>query len=100
MRALTLPGMESKDADRSEITLRDHRQRLSDECRYDVPATVIACEFSSAQLREWMAQDHLAWRELPKVRHIELPTGRWPQLIKSGEPGRASVAPPEEMTRL
>jgi pimeloyl-ACP methyl ester carboxylesterase len=25
VRALTLPGMESKDADRSEITLRDHR---------------------------------------------------------------------------
>ena len=103
VRALTLPGMESKDADRSEITLRDHRQRLSDERRYDVPATVIACEFSSAQLREWKAQDHLAWRELPKVRdvgYIELPTGRWPQLIKSGEPGRASVAPPEEMTRL
>jgi alpha-beta hydrolase superfamily lysophospholipase len=24
VRALTLPGMESKDADRSEITLRDH----------------------------------------------------------------------------
>ena len=113
MRALTLPGMELKDADRSEITLRDHRQGLSDERRYDVPATVIACEFSSAQLREWMAQDHLAWRELPKVRdvgYIDLPTGRWPQLIKSGrwpqliksgEPGRAilaSVASPEEMT--
>src|SRR5436190_148344 len=28
------------------------RQRLSDERRYDVPATVIACEFSTAQLRE------------------------------------------------
>jgi hypothetical protein len=55
VRALTLPGMESKDADRCEITLRDHRQRLSDERRYDVPATVIACEFSSAQLREWKA---------------------------------------------
>jgi hypothetical protein len=52
VRALTLPGMKSKDADRFEITLRDHRQRLSDERRYDVPATVIACEFSSAQLRE------------------------------------------------
>ena len=49
MRALTLPGIESKDADGSEITLRDHRQRLSDERRYDVPATVIACEFSTAR---------------------------------------------------
>jgi hypothetical protein len=53
-----------------------------------------------------MAQDHLAWRELAEVRdvgYIDLPTGHWPQLIKPGEPGQAilaSVAPPEEMTRL
>jgi hypothetical protein len=40
-----------------------------------------------------MAQDHLAWRELAKVRdvgYIDLPTGHWPQLIKPGEPGRRS----------
>jgi pimeloyl-ACP methyl ester carboxylesterase len=88
------------------VHVTSDRQRLSDERRYDVPATVIACEFSSAQLRDWMAQDHPALRELAKVRdvgYIDLPTGHWPQFTKPGELGRAipaSVAPPEEMTRL
>ena len=71
------------------------RQRLSDERRYDVPATVIACEFSSAQLREWMAQDHPALRELAKVRdvgYVDLPTGHWPQFTRPGELGRAIMA--------
>jgi pimeloyl-ACP methyl ester carboxylesterase len=70
-------------------------QRLSDERRYDVPATVIACEFSSAQLREWMAQDHPALRELAKVRdvgYVDLPTGHWPQFTKPGELGQAILA--------
>ena len=75
------------------------RQRLSDERRYDVPATVIACEFSTAQLRDWMAQDHPAMRELAKIRdvgYIDLPTGHWPQFTKPAELGQAilaSVAP-------
>jgi len=75
------------------------RQRLSDERRYDVPATVIACEFSTAQLRDWMAQDHPAMRELAKIRDvgcIDLPTGHWPQFTKPAELGQAilaSVAP-------
>jgi pimeloyl-ACP methyl ester carboxylesterase len=76
------------------------RQRLSDERRYDVPATVIACEFSSAQVRDWVAQDHPAMRELAKIRdvgYIDLPTGHWPQFTKPAELGQAivaSVAPP------
>ena len=76
------------------------RQRLSDERRYDVPVTVIACEFSSAMLRDWMAQDHPGLRELAKVRdvgYIDLPTGHWPQFTKPAELGQAilaSVAPP------
>jgi len=71
------------------------RQRLSDKRRYDVPATVIACEFTSAQLREWMAQDHPALRELAKIRdvgYIDLPTGHWPQFTKPGELGQAILA--------
>lgn len=107
---LTLPGMESKDADRSEITLRDHvnavvevvdsfdpsdPQQLSDERRYDVPVTVIACEFSSAMIRDWMKQEHPAVRELAKIRdvdYIDLPTGHWPQFTRPGELGRAILA--------
>ena len=88
------------------VHVASDRQRLSDERRYDVPATVIACEFSSAQLRDWMAQDHPAMRELAKIRDvgfIDLPTGHWPQFTKPAELGQAilaSVAPPSEMTRL
>jgi pimeloyl-ACP methyl ester carboxylesterase len=74
-------------------------QRLSDERRYDVPVTVIACEFSSAMLREWMAQGQSYVRELAKVRdvtYVDLPTGHWPQFTRPEELGRAildSVGP-------
>ena len=81
------------------VHVTSDRQRLSDERRYDVPATVIACEFSSAQVREWMAGDHPAMRELARIRdvgYIDLPTGHWPQFTKPAELGQAilaSVAP-------
>jgi pimeloyl-ACP methyl ester carboxylesterase len=84
------------------VHVASDRQRLSDERRYDVPATVIACEFSSAQVREWMAQDHPAMRELARIRdvgYIDLPTGHWPQFTKPAELGQAilaSVAPPRK----
>ena len=71
------------------------RQHLSDERRYDVPATVIACEFSSAQVREWMTRDHPAMRELARIRdvgYIDLPTGHWPQFTKPAELGQAILA--------
>lgn len=72
-------------------------QRLSDERRYDVPVTIIACEFPSAKLREWMEQGHI--QELAKMRdvdYVDLPTGHWPQFTRPVELGRAiltSVAP-------
>ena len=71
------------------------RQRLSDERRYDVPVTVIACEFSSTMIREWMEQGHPAVRELAKIRevdYIDLPTGHWPQFTRPGELGQAILA--------
>ena len=77
------------------VHVTSDRQRLSDERRYDVPATVIACEFTSAQLREWMAHDHPALRELARIRdvgYIDLPTGHWPQFTKPGELGQAILA--------
>ena len=70
-------------------------QQLSDERRYDVPVTVIACEFSSAMIRDWMEQQHPAVRELAKIRdvdYIDLPTGHWPQFTRPGELGRAILA--------
>jgi len=70
-------------------------QQLSDERRYDVPVTVIACEFPSALLREWMEQGHPYVRELAKIRnvdYIDLPTGHWPQFTRPEELGRAILA--------
>lgn len=74
-------------------------QQLSDERRYDVPATVIACEFPSAMLREWMEKGEPNLLELAKLRdvdYIDLPTGHWPQFTRPEELGRAiltSVGP-------
>ena len=70
-------------------------QRLSDERRYDVPVTVIACEFPSAMFREWIEQGHPAARELAKIRDvgfIDLPTGHWPQFTRPADLGRAILA--------
>jgi pimeloyl-ACP methyl ester carboxylesterase len=70
-------------------------QQLSDERRYDVPVTVIACEFPSAKLREWMEQGHPYVRELSKIRqvdYVDLPTGHWPQFTRPEELGQAILA--------
>ena len=70
------------------------RQVLRDPRRYDVPITVIACEYPSHMLREWIAEDHPYTAELAKVRDvtfIDLPTGHWPQLTKPEELGAAIV---------
>jgi pimeloyl-ACP methyl ester carboxylesterase len=60
-------------------------QDLSDDRRYAVPVTVIACEFTSANLRDWMSQGEPALQELAKVRdvrYVDLPTGHWPQFTR------------------
>jgi pimeloyl-ACP methyl ester carboxylesterase len=70
-------------------------QELADERRYDVPATVIACEFSSEQLREWMAGGEPYVAELAAmhdVEYIDLPTGHWPQFTKPTELAQAILA--------
>ncbi len=77
------------------VHVTSDRQRLSDERRYDVPVTVIACEFSSAMLREWVAQGHPAVRELARIRdvdYIDLPTGHWPQFTRPGDLSQAILA--------
>ena len=67
-------------------------QVLADERRYDVPATIIACEFPSELLREWIAQGHPYVAELAAMRDVEyvdLPTGHWPQFTKPVQLGQA-----------
>jgi pimeloyl-ACP methyl ester carboxylesterase len=66
---------------------------LSDERRYDVPATVICCEFRSTQMREWM-QEGFAAELLPTKSYelVDLPTGHWPQFTKPAELAAMIVA--------
>lgn len=71
------------------------RQDLHDERRYDVPATVIACEFPSSLLKEWMDAGHPYVEELSRIRDVDLvdlPTGHWPQFTKPAELGQAILA--------
>lgn len=70
-------------------------QRLSDQRRYDVPVTVIACEFPSETLRGWVANGHPYVRELALIRdvgYVDLPTGHWPQFTRPTELGEVIVA--------
>ncbi|MCI2956271.1 alpha/beta hydrolase [Agromyces atrinae] len=65
-------------------------QALSDERRFDVPVTVIACEFPSSLLTEWMAGGHPYVAELARISDVELldlPTGHWPQFTRPAELG-------------
>ena len=72
------------------------RQRLSgDERRYDVPVTVIACEFPVSTLRKWIAEEHPYVRELAKIREVDLvdlPTGHWPQFTRPADLAQAILA--------
>ena len=64
------------------------KQVLRDERRYQVPATVIACEYPSETLRGWMEQEHPYVAELAKlddVEFVDLPTGHWPQLTRPAD---------------
>ncbi len=71
------------------------RQHLHDVRRYDVPATVIACQFPSSLLGEWIDAGHPFTAELARIRDVEfvdLPTGHWPQFTKPAELGQAILA--------
>jgi pimeloyl-ACP methyl ester carboxylesterase len=74
---------------------RDPQQHLSNERRYAVPVTVIACEFSSATLRKLMEEGHPYVQELAKIRdvdYVDLPTGHWPQFTRPQDLGQAILA--------
>jgi pimeloyl-ACP methyl ester carboxylesterase len=70
-------------------------QQLSDERRYDVPVTVISCEFPSAMIQELIEHGHDYVQELAKIRdveYIDLSTGHWPQFTRPKELGQAILA--------
>jgi len=71
------------------------RQVLRDERRFDVPVTVITCEFPSDMLRQLMAQGHPYTAELARIRDltiVDLPTGHWPMFTRPDDLGRAIAA--------
>lgn len=76
-RAIPQPARTATDA-----------QQLRDPRRYEVPVTIIACEFPSSMLQGFIEQDHPFTAELAKVRTVtwvDLPTGHWPQFTKPAE---------------
>jgi pimeloyl-ACP methyl ester carboxylesterase len=80
------------------VNVTSDKQVLNDDRRYDVPVTVIACEFSTDMLRSWMSTDH-PWSgyvaELAKINDVELvdlPTGHWPQFTRPRELASAILA--------
>jgi len=79
----------------SPVQVARGAQQLSDERRYDVPATIIACEFTGAQLREWLAQGEPSLQEIAKLRDVtfvDLPTGHWPQFTRPADLGQTIVS--------
>jgi Predicted hydrolases or acyltransferases (alpha/beta hydrolase superfamily) len=71
------------------------KQVLSDPRRYDVPVTVITCEFPEAKLRELLAAGHPYVAELGRIRDaeiVELPTGHWPMFTRPDDLARLVVA--------
>jgi len=70
------------------------KQVLSDERRYGIPATIIACEFTPEELQKWMSADEAMLAELSKlhsVAYISLPTGHWPMFTRPTELSDALV---------
>ena len=70
-------------------------QVLTDERRYDVPVTVIACEFPGDMVRRMMAEGHPYTAELAKVHDVEIvdmPTGHWPQFTRPRDLAAAILA--------
>jgi pimeloyl-ACP methyl ester carboxylesterase len=68
---------------------------LTDERRWDIPATVISSTMPAALLEELMEKGHPYVAELARVRRraiLELPTGHWPQFTRPQELGEAIVA--------
>lgn len=66
---------------------------LHDPRRYEVPTTVICCEFRSEQLRVWLEHGEMSELRLTaNAEFVDLPTGHWPQFTKPAELAAAILA--------
>jgi pimeloyl-ACP methyl ester carboxylesterase len=63
--------------------------RLTDECRYDVPVTLICPEFTPAQAKEWIESGEVP--ELAKatrLSYVDIDSGHWPMFTRPRELAR------------
>jgi SAM-dependent methyltransferase len=77
------------------VAVAKDTQVLGDDRRYDVPVTVITCEFPADRVRGLMAESHPYVAELAKIGDVEivdLPTGHWPQLTRPRDLATAILA--------
>jgi pimeloyl-ACP methyl ester carboxylesterase len=62
--------------------------RLIDERRFDVPATLLTCEYPASMLQQMVEGGHPYTAELARLRDVswvDLATSHWPQLTKPEE---------------
>jgi pimeloyl-ACP methyl ester carboxylesterase len=70
------------------LRVTSDKQVLVDSRRYDVPVTVICCEFPAETLRGWLDKGSPYFAELAKIKDyelVDLPTGHWPQLTRPAD---------------
>lgn len=70
------------------VRVTSDKQQLSDPRRYDVPVTVICCEFPTAIMQQWIDGGSPYVSELAHIHDyelVDLPTGHWPQFTKPEE---------------
>jgi len=68
------------------VRVTSDKVHLSDPRRYEVPATVICCEFRAEQMRRWMEGGFASELTASKdYELVDLRTGHWPQLTKPAE---------------
>jgi pimeloyl-ACP methyl ester carboxylesterase len=75
----------------SPAALTTDEQVLANPARYNVPVTAIAPEYSSAMLKDWIADGEPSVREFSLIREVEyvdLPTGHWPQFSRPDDLAR------------
>jgi pimeloyl-ACP methyl ester carboxylesterase len=71
------------------------QQRLTNDARFGIPATIIACEFGREMVDGPIASG-VGWaREMASIEQlevVELPTGHWPQLTRPVDLGESILA--------
>lgn len=68
---------------------------LSDDRRFDVPATIIACEYPTAMLQQWADEGEPSVQEMARLRnvaYVDLAAGHWPQLTRPDDVARIILA--------